>query len=62
MGWMGRNFYEHDLFDDGPVVSRRRGLQTYGEVVGFSRCGSIQLPQPTGFNINMIPFRLGDRK
>ena len=48
MGRIGRNFYERDLFDDGPVFSRRRGLQADGGIVAFSRCDTVQFPQPTG--------------
>jgi hypothetical protein len=55
----GQNFYRRELLR-GVSATSYSGVDN--GFVSFSRCGFVlEFPEPAGRNVNMMPFRLGDK-
>ena len=53
-GW-----YQRELMDDDDVPTTSTGVDGF---VSFSSCGVVEFPEPTGRNVNMMPFVFGDKE
>lgn len=57
----GRHCHSGEVVESLPRTSRHRPQNQEQGYVAFSSCGTVEFPEPTGRNVNMMPFIFGDR-
>jgi len=55
------HFHRLEVIPSLPRVSRHRLRNQEQGYVAFSSCGTVEFPEPTDRNVNMMPFIFGDR-